>query len=369
MLREKEKKLGVLRKMKILLLCVVAVLGLALLCSDGNKRPIRGFASSYHFDGEKFYNPTLPEGFDPTLLDILRMLREERARWPKRVPNLGNPRLEEELKKGSAALTFVGHATFLIQLQGLNILVDPVWSERASPVSWAGPRRVREPALKQDDLPRIDVVLITHNHYDHLDMDTLSALSRRFSPLVLAPLGDGNLLKSYGINDVIEMDWWESVKLDYHTQITFTPVQHTSGRSLFNRARSLWGSFFIKQDGISLYLGGDSGYSRHYLEIAERLGPPDVALLPIGSYLPRWFMQPVHMDPKEAIKAHNDLKAKVSIGMHFGTFQLSAEGFHQPVEELKEALKEGLLAGGRFIVLNEGDTFIYPKDMGTVSLR
>ncbi len=314
---------------------------------------------SDHYDGKKFYNPTLTEQFSPGISDVFQMIWEGRAEWPEDVENIGIPRLNEKLGPDDIGITFVNHATFLIQFPGLNILTDPVWSDRVSPISWFGPKRVRAPGVKLEDLPKIDVIVISHNHYDHLDIETLEKLNERFSPKVLVSAGDKALIESIGIKNVQELDWWESVQINPDTRITFTPTQHSSNRGLCDRARSLWGSYFIQHGKRSVYFGGDAGYSTHYAEIKKRLGPPDIALLPIGVYLPRWFMKPIHMNPAEAVVAHKDLGAKLSIGMHFGTFQLSAEPFDQHEKDLAEALEKEEFSQDSFILLHEGETKIY----------
>jgi L-ascorbate metabolism protein UlaG (beta-lactamase superfamily) len=312
-----------------------------------------------HFNGKKFYNPTLAKQFSPGLSDVFGMVTEGRAKWPEHVENRGVPRLNEQLGPADIALTFVNHASFLIQLPRLNILTDPVWSTRVSPIGWVGPKRVRDPGVKLEQLPKIDVIVISHNHYDHLDIETLKILNKRFAPKVLCAVGDKALIESIGIRNVCELDWWESVEINPDTRITFTPTQHSSGRSLFDRDRSLWGSYFIRYQGRSVYFGGDAGYSTHYTDIKERVGSPDIALLGIGAYAPRWFMKPVHMNPTEAIIAHRDLGARLSIGMHFGTFQLAAEGFDQPQSDLKEALQSAGMSPDSFITLHEGETRVY----------
>ena len=325
-------------------------------CTSAGERKI-----SDHFNGKKFYNPTLTKQFSPGFSDIFRMMKEGRAKWPENVENRGVPRLNEKLGPDDIALTFVNHATFLIQLPSLNILTDPVWSKRVSPISWFGPKRVREPGVKFEDLPKIDVIVISHNHYDHLDIETLKKINERFSPKVLVPVGDKALIESIGIKNVHELDWWESVEINSDTHITFTPTQHSSARSLFDRDQSLWGSYFIQYRGRSVYFGGDAGYSTHYAEIKKRLGPPEIALLGIGAYTPRFFMKPIHTNPAEAVIAHKDLGAKLSIGMHFGTFQLASEAFDQPQAELKDALEKEYLSQDSFITLREGETRIYPE--------
>lgn len=327
--------------------CLVPLLG----CTSASEREM-----SDHFDGRKFFNPTLAGQFSPGFSDVFGMMREGRAKWPAAVENEGVARLDENLEPDGMAITFVNHATFLIQFHGLNVLTDPVWSTRASPIGWIGPKRVRAPGIKLEELPDIDVIVISHNHYDHLDVETLKKLNERFSPKVIVPVGDKALIESIGIKNVQELDWWERVAINADTQLSFTPTQHSSARGLFDRDRSLWGSYFIQNRGRSVYFGGDAGYSAHYAEIRKRLGSPEIALLGIGSYAPRWFMKPIHMDPAEAVIAHKDLGANLSIGMHYGTFQLSAEPFDQPQAKLKEALEREGLPKESFITLHEGET-------------
>ena len=318
--------------------------------------------TSDHFNGKKFYNPTVSEEFSPGLSDLFRMVREERADWPEHVENQGVPRLNDKLGPDDISITFVGHATFLIQFPGLNILTDPVWSERVSPLSWIGPKRVREPGVRLEELPKIDWIIISHNHYDALDIETLEKLNELFEPKVIVPVGDKVLVESIGIKNIYELDWWENIEINPETRITFTPTQHASARGLFDRNKSLWGSYFIQDSERSIYFGGDAGYSTHFSEINKRLGPPDIALLGIGAYAPRWFMKPIHMNPAEAVMAHNDLGAKLSIGMHFGTFQLSSEAIDQPQKDLKEAIEKEMVSRNGFITLYEGETKILRAD-------
>ena len=315
-----------------------------------------------HFNGKRFCNPTLDQQFNPGLADLFRMFREKRTPWPKSVPNQRPSIPPPTSSSDDIRLTFVNHATFLIQIPGLNILTDPVWSRRASPFSWLGPKRIREPGISLDELPPIDLILISHNHYDHLDVKTLKILNQRDSPRVLAPLGDKALIQSLGFSDVLELDWWDETNIAAQIRITFTPSQHFSGRGLWDRYRSLWGSYYMHHGPRSVYFGADSGYSSHYADIKSRLGSPDIAILGIGAYEPNWFMKPIHMNPAEAVVAHRDLDAKLSIGMHFGTFPLATEGFDQPVRELQEALEKESIPQEDFIVLEEGEHYTIPVD-------
>jgi L-ascorbate metabolism protein UlaG (beta-lactamase superfamily) len=316
---------------------------------------------SDHYKGKTFFNPTLED--DHGLWDTVKMGVSLRfKKWPHSVENRPALNLNCALTSDQAAITFVNHATVLIQLPGLNILTDPVWSERASPFQWAGPRRVRKPGIDFDALPRIDIVLLSHNHYDHMDLATLKKLEKRFSPRVFVPLGNKELLNSEGIGNVIEMDWWQTSAMDTNTKITFTPTQHFSSRGLLDRNATLWGSFMIESNGHRIYFGGDAAYSSHFKEINRRLGPPDIALIPIGAYEPRWFMKAFHMNPEEAVRAHIDLQSQQSVGIHFGTFQLTEEEIDAPVKDLSAAIASNKLDPKTFVTLGEGVTTIY--DLG-----
>jgi L-ascorbate metabolism protein UlaG (beta-lactamase superfamily) len=310
---------------------------------------------SDHYDGKKFFNPENPQL--PGFRDSVRLIRQLKYDpWPVDLTNHHQPQLNSNPAAGQAAITFVNHATLLIELQGLNILTDPVWSERVSPFTFAGPKRKRAPGVDLEALPPIHVILVSHNHYDHTDIATLQKLSRIHAPKIIVPLGDKQLFEKHGINNVEEHDWWDTVSLSATSKITFTPSQHFSARTLWDRNRSLWGSFMIEHTGLKIYFAGDTGYSNHFRETRARLGAPDIALLPIGAYKPRWFMQVVHMDPAEAVQAHIDLEAKKSIAIHFGTFALTEESPAEAVAELSKALGERKISADDFLVLGEGET-------------
>jgi L-ascorbate metabolism protein UlaG (beta-lactamase superfamily) len=252
-------------------------------------------------------------------------------------------------------VTFIGHATFLIQSAAASVLVDPVYYERASPLSFAGPRRVRAPGVGFDDLPPVSTVLLSHNHYDHCDLGTLRRLDKRFHPRFVTPLGNGRLLRSVAVRQIEELDWWET-STTAAVPITLTRAQHFSARGPFDRNRALWGGFLIEIGAQRILHAGDSGYGPHFSEIATRLGPIDLALVPIGAYDPRWFMKDIHMNPAEAVQAHLDLQARQSIAMHFGTFQLTAEGIDDPVRELAQALAERRVPAERFRAVEVGES-------------
>jgi L-ascorbate metabolism protein UlaG (beta-lactamase superfamily) len=289
---------------------------------------------SDHWDGQRFFNPNRANGQPVTA--VPRMLTATRAPWPSSVPVA--LQVPPPLGDADAVITFIGHATFLIQTPRGNILTDPMYSDRASPVTFAGPRRVRRPAVRFEDLPPIAVVLLTHNHYDHCDRQTLRAIEERWHPLVVTALENTPLLQSFGVRQIEELDWWQA-SAHSPVAVTAAPAQHFSARTPFDRNRALWCSFMIDCGGRRIFFAGDSGYGPHFIDIRSRLGAPDIALLPIGAYEPRWFMKDIHMNPEEAVEAHLDLAASCSIGMHFGTFQLTLEGIDEPVIKLAASVR------------------------------
>jgi L-ascorbate metabolism protein UlaG (beta-lactamase superfamily) len=281
------------------------------------------------------------------------MLLEPRTPWPARVDVA--PRQPPGQDGAVAVVTFIGHATFLIQTAAGNILTDPMYSQRAGPLNLFGPRRVRQPAVPFDDLPAISTVLLSHNHYDHCDLPTLRKLAQRFDPAVITPLGNGPLVRSCGVRQVEELDWWQAAKTSA-LPVTLTPAQHFSARSPFDRNRALWGGFVLAVDGARILFAGDTAYAPFFHDIRQRLGPIDLALLPIGAYEPRWFMRPVHMNPAEAVQVHLDLEASESVGMHFGTFQLTTEGIDEPLRALDEARRASQIMPSRFRTLAFGES-------------
>ncbi len=230
-----------------------------------------------------------------------------------------------------------------------------MYSERAGPWNIVGPRRVRRPAVALSDLPPIALVLLSHNHYDHCDLASLAEIARRFDPLVVTPLGNARLVRSAGIRRVEELDWWQ-LSASSPLPVTMTPARHFSARTPFDRNRALWAGFMLTAGAASIYFAGDSAYAPFFGEIRERLGPIDLALLPIGAYEPRWFMHVVHMNPAEAVQAHLDLGAARSIAMHFGTFQLTSEAIDAPLQALDEARADRGVPRERFRALDFGES-------------
>lgn len=306
---------------------------------------------SDHFDGRRFVNPGASAG--QPFSAVARMLLEPRARWPAWVDD--PPERPPALDGAMAVVTFIGHATFLIQTAAGNILTDPMYSQRAGPLNGLGPRRVRQPAVRFDDLPPISTVLLSHNHYDHCDRRTLGRLAERFDPIVLTPLGNGAVIRSSGIRRVEELDWWQEATAS-EVPVTLTPAHHFSSRTLLDRNRSLWGGFMLKAGTARIFFAGDTAYAGFFHDVRRRLGPIDLALLPIGAYEPRWFMQVVHMNPAEAVQAHLDLEAAETVGMHFGTFQLTTEAIDAPLVALDEACRASNVPRSRFRTLQFGES-------------
>jgi N-acyl-phosphatidylethanolamine-hydrolysing phospholipase D len=266
------------------------------------------------------------------------------------------------------AVTWIGHATVLAQLGGINLLTDPIFSERASPVSFAGPKRTHPPGLSLAQLPRIDLVVISHNHYDHCDAPSLQALHAQPGgpPLFLVPMGLKAWMSEIGVSNVVEMDWWQSHRLG-GVEVVMTPVQHWSGRSLTDRLDTLWGGWAVLAADAHLFFAGDTGYSPDFQDISRRLAPRqgaagfDIALIPVGAYAPRWFMKEQHVDADEAVQMHKDLRAVRSLGIHWGTFELTDEALDEPPRALARALDKAGVKADHFFLLALGQTRKLPR--------
>ena len=253
-------------------------------------------------------------------------------------------------------ITWVGHSTFLIQMDGVNILTDPIFNDRSSPFSFGGIKRLAAPGIRFEDLPPIDAVLISHNHYDHLDKSTIERLANR--PKYFIPLGLARWFKKKKIDHLIELDWWQSASslgLKFHS----VPIQHFSGRSPFDQNKTLWSGWIVEAKAGRIFFAGDTGYSPVFKEIGERFGPIRVSLIPIGAYMPRWFMGPVHVNPPEAIRIHQDTNSQQSIASHWGTFKLSDEPIGEPPLYLEKALKEAGLDKKEFLIMKFGETLSF----------
>lgn len=364
------KKIGVKRKFKkkwmiisVVIFSVVEALFLIQGCAIHNGPP------SDHFDGVRFYN----DEPDNTFWDHVKWLWEmETVEWPDRIVDSEQPPPPARVDGGKLRITHVNHATTLIQMDGINILTDPIWSERAGPFSWAGPKRIRSPGVKMADLPRIDLILISHDHYDHLDLPTLERILESHHPAILAGLGVGKRLEELDCDDVIELDWWDEYKGPSGTVVTFVPSRHNSKRGLLDSNKTLWGGFVIqgKQGAAgkprtpqTVLFMGDTAYGQCFRKIAEKYPRFNLALLPIGSYEKRWFMKTQHMNPDDAVRAHKLLNAETSIGIHFATFNEHAEQTVDAHEkDLAAALEKHGVPASAFLLLKfgEGKKFVLP---------
>ena len=309
--------------------------------------------SSKHFDGRRFFNPGAPQarGF----LDVLRWKFTSRPeKSPRFVADVQPVKPPPYIREAALHVTMVNHSTVLLQQPGSNILTDPIWSERTSPVQFAGPRRRRAPGVRLEDLPAIDVVLLSHNHYDHLDLTTLKIIAAAGKSQFIVPLGLARLLRKHGIAPVHELDWGQSRTIA-QTTIHSVPAFHFSARTPFDRNRTLWCGYMIECGGRWIYFAADTAFGPHFDEIRARFGPPRLALLPIGAYEPRWFMSPVHMAPDQAARAHQILAAETSIAIHHGTFQLADESIDAPAKLLRESTADPsfrVLSNGQSVTLD-----------------
>jgi len=337
----------------IILICIgFVVLAIALLGWFFSAPAYHGPVSD-HFDGKRFINTggAKAKGFK----EMLKWVRQRQPGiWVEQMELPYGPAPAGRVQGDTVVVTFVNHSTFLIQTQGLNILTDPIWAERASPVGFAGPKRMRPPGIRFEDLPPIDIILLTHNHYDHLDIETIKGLWDLYQPAVYVPLGVGDFLKKKGIGDIREMDWWGRLKYNEEVSVLCTPAQHFSGRGMFDRDRTLWCGFALMVKSGNIYYSGDTGYGNFFGKIGEEVSPLRLAFLPIGAFKPEWFMSVIHTSPADAVRIHQEIRSPLSIGMHYGTFPLADDGMDDPKNGLKALIKEQGIPEGEFLVLEEG---------------
>ncbi|HXF77233.1 MAG TPA: MBL fold metallo-hydrolase [Usitatibacter sp.] len=314
-----------------------------------------------HASGGRFHNNYGHDAHDGFWLWKWEQLRDGVPKPPPggwKIPHMKADAAALRANTTEPTVTWIGHATFLLQLGGMNVITDPQFSERASPVGFAGPRRLVPLPISIEELPRIDVVLVSHNHYDHLDVATVKQLAARDGggPLFLVPLGLKAWFEALGITHVAEYDWWQS-HAEGPLRFTLVPVQHWSKRTLWDANKTLWGGWAIEGAGLKVLHTGDLGYSKDAKDIGERLGPFDLALIPIGAYAPRWFMKTMHVDPAEALQVRSDVHASRAIGMHWGTFEnLTDEPMDEPPAELAAKRTAAGLTPDAFDVMTIGET-------------
>ena len=336
-------------------------------------------APAHHRDG-RFQNNHLdfaPRGLGELLSWQWAAWRNDLPKPPQTPTPVVKPDLAfiaTNAKAGPAmepAVTWIGHASTLLQLGGINVLTDPIFSERASPVSFAGPKRAQPPGLAPADLPRIDVVVISHNHYDHCDAESLKTLNLQAGgpPLFLVPLGLKAWLADLGITNAVELDWWQSQRVGA-VEVVMTPVQHWSARGLGDRMKTLWGGWAFFAPDFQAFFAGDTGYSADFADIRQRFAARqgetgfDLALIPVGAYEPRWFMREQHVNPEESVRIHRDLKARRSLGIHWGTFELTDEPLDEPPLALARARQAAGVADDEFRVTAIGQTLRLPRRGG-----
>ena len=335
----------------------LGVLGLVSACAGVGREPLPG-RPAHHVDGG-FRNPDptfrRPDGWTRWSFFVRRVWSTTVAARCYQAPRVAND--GRALREGAVnpSVTWIGHSTLLVQLDGVNVLTDPHWGARASPVSWGGPRRLSPPGLAFEDLPRIHVVVVSHDHYDHLDLETVKRLAAAHAPLFLMPLGLGPWLEKLGITRVEELDWWQSRT---HRGVTFhsVPAQHFGGRTPADTNRRLWASWVVAGRDRRLYFGGDSGYFDGFRAAGERLGPFDLAAVAIGAYVPQEIMERVHTTPEQAVQAFLDLRATTLLGIHWGTFDLAEEPLDEPPGRMLAEVRRRGIDPARAWILKLGET-------------
>jgi L-ascorbate metabolism protein UlaG (beta-lactamase superfamily) len=314
--------------------------------------------SSDHFDGSRFFSNEP----DHTFFDHIKWMWEmETVEWPEWIDDPPQPPPIARVKKGELRITYINHATVLIQMDGVNILTDPIWSEGAGPLTWLGTKRVRDPGVRMEELPDIDIILISHDHYDHLDISSLQQLNEKHHPIILVGLGNKHRLKSFSEKQIFELDWWQE-HIFSGTRFTFIPSRHNSGRGIFDKNKTLWGGFVIEGSEGNILFMGDTAFGDFFKKIKEEFAPFRLALLPIGSYEKRWFMKTQHMNPDDAVRAHIILEVTQSVGIHFGTFKEHPEQtINAHEKDLEVALHKYDIPESEFWIIKFGEGRNVPK--------
>ncbi|MDO8696213.1 MAG: MBL fold metallo-hydrolase [Pseudomonas sp.] len=323
-------------------------------------RPYRGPVSA-NFDGQRFHN--IHPKAHKSLGSVLKwqLNRPPQQQWVAQAGPAVAPEVPRRVLGDELRITYINHATLLIQQHGLNILTDPLWSQRASPFEFIGPRRHHPPGLSLDQLPPIDLILVSHNHYDHLDLYSLRQLAERFPQAqVVTGLGNAGLIRECGHSRITELDWWQSLPLNDALTLHAVPAQHWSARARHDTNRSLWLGFVLESAEGPVLFPGDSGLGPEFGLIQQRFGPLRFAALPIGAYAPRWFMRDNHMNPDDAVQAHQQLASQCSMAIHFGTFNLSDEEQFAPTQELTQALLARQVPAAQFRAPKPGEQWLVP---------
>ena len=337
--------------------CVFFLIGMTLALTAETMSCDRR-ARSPHFKNGIFHNSKKLE--KKTLWKTIKSrLTHPWSTWPNWVDIPEGERPMARVQGSQVRITFINHSTFLIQTAGYNILTDPIYSQRCGPAAIIGVKRTHRPSIAFNELPKIDIVLISHDHYDHLDLHTVSRLVDRDNPKIFMGLGVADHLDFQDRVRIQELDWWESIRINDNFVLSFVETQHSSGRfGYMNDFNTLWGGFVLEIGDKNIYFGGDSGYAEHYKKTFQRFGPMDISLLPIGTYSPRNHMKNQHMEPRESVLAHLDLHSKKSIGMHYGTFQLSAEKREAPPQLLEIEKRKASIPPDEFVTLELGKTLV-----------
>lgn len=316
-------------------------------------------STNEYFDGNKYSNLFPPKIVKKNLWQFFKWrFQRQTPPWPKWVDLPPYAPLLPRVFDRQFSVSFINHATVLIQVAGLNILTDPIWSERCSPIKWLGPKRVHAPGIPFSELPPIDMVLVSHDHYDHLDLPTLAILQQEYQPNFFSGLAISSIIyKKMKSADTVDLQWWETIKIDANLSLTFVPAQHWSRRGIFHPNRTLWGGFILTTADHTIYFSGDTGFGPHVYEIAKKFPQITLAILPIGAYEPRWFMQHAHINPEEAVLIHKILNARFSLGVHFNTFSLGDESYNQPLVDLNQSLLKHGIGSEEFFTLLPGQVW------------